>query len=112
MKRHFRFALVAAFGLLVAVPVFADEGNADEQKAIESLKKIGAKMQVDPASPGKPVVVIFLDGPQVTDAALEPIKTLAKVQKIYLSKAQVTDAGLEYLKISRNSAACTSWIRN
>ena len=72
MKRHFRFALVAAFGLLVAVPVFADEGNADEQKAIESLKKIGAKMQVDPASPGKPVVVIFLDGPQVTDAALDP----------------------------------------
>ena len=39
-----------------------------------------------------------LDGTQVTDAGLEHLKGLSRLQELYLDGTQVTDAGLEHLK--------------
>ena len=43
------------------------------------------------------VFVVLLDGPEVTDARLECLKSLPGLQGLALPKTQVTDAGLERL---------------
>ena len=42
--------------------------------------------------------MLCLDGTQVTDAGLEHLKGLTRLQSLDLSGTQVTDAGLEHLK--------------
>ena len=44
------------------------------------------------------VVVVRLNGPQITDAGLVPLHSLTRIEQLGLSRTQVNDAGLEHLK--------------
>jgi hypothetical protein len=91
---------ILAFGLLVAVmsSVSAAEPNAEQAKAVAEIEKLGGRVKVDEKSPGKPVILVYLDGTQVTDAGLEHLKGLSQLRTLNLKDTQVTDAGLKRLK--------------
>ncbi len=92
LRRDFGIGL-ALLALLLARPGAADE-TADEQKAIEAIRKAGGTVQVDEADPAKPAVRVDLDGAKATDADLAPIARLTRLRKLYLTGTPITDAGL------------------
>jgi Leucine-rich repeat (LRR) protein len=116
------YILLAA--LILAVPpglASADEA-ADQEKAIDEVKKLGGKVERNDKEPGKPVTTVnlalsqvtdenmailkafpkvqklSLNGTKISDAGLEPLKELAGLQKLYLVDTKITDAGLAHLK--------------
>jgi internalin A len=76
---------------------WAAERNADEAKAIAEIERLGGKVTVDEKNPGRPVVAVDFTDTQVTDAGLEHLTGLTKLQSLNLEETQITDAGLTYL---------------
>ncbi len=76
----------------------AAEANPDQAKVIAEIEKLGGKVTVDEKSPDKPVIQVIFNHTQVTDAGLEYVKGLPKLQLLELWDTQVTDAGLEHIQ--------------
>ena len=76
---------------------WAAEPKTDEAKAIAEIEKLGGTIILYKERPGTPALVM-LEGCEVTDAWLEHLKGLTKLQSLDLSYTPVTDAGLEHLK--------------
>jgi hypothetical protein len=119
-----RRALAGTFASCLLSPCAlarADE-PADQEKAIDEVKKLGGKVERNEKEAGKPVTIVnlglsqitdenmmllkafpkleklSLNGTKITDAGLEPLKELMGLQKLYLVDTKITDAGLAHLK--------------
>jgi hypothetical protein len=87
-------------GLLVhtALSVWAAEPQTEQEKAVVEIKKLGGSVAIDEKSPDKPVIGVALPRTKVTDAGLEHLKGLPKLQWLSLLRTKVTDAGVKDLK--------------
>src|SRR5215831_85358 len=73
--------------------------QAEQDNAIRAIEKVATKVGRDETLPGKPIVELFLQGPDVTDAILAHVKYLPDLRLLDLSVAQITDDGLRNLKV-------------
>jgi len=87
-----------AVGKIYIIPPVTPGANPEQEKAIAEIKKLGGRVNVDETSPSKPVKSVGLAGSKVTDAGLEHLKDLTKLQSLRLFHTNVTDAGLTNLK--------------
>jgi hypothetical protein len=89
--------VILTLGLSLApVVCWAAPPTADEAKAIAEIKNLGGGVEVDENRPDKPVT-IDLRGSRATDAGLENLKALSRLQTLNLLRTNITDAGLEHL---------------
>ncbi len=72
--------------------------GADSELAVAQLLTLGARTVRDEASPGQPVVAVFLDRTPIADADLVHLKGLAHLTNLQLRDTAITDAGLVHLK--------------
>jgi Leucine-rich repeat (LRR) protein len=86
--------LVLALAAWTAVCVRADEA---EDKAVNAIEKLNGKITRDQKAKGKPVIGVYLSGPDVTDAGLKHLAGLKRLQNLKLYGTKVTDAGLKEL---------------
>ena len=69
MRRYAPLALVGVL-LVVSQPLLrAQYSKAEQEKAIAEIKKLGGKVEVDPKSPGMPVVGVNLKHTKIVDAS-------------------------------------------
>jgi hypothetical protein len=73
-----------------------------EDHAIAGIAKLGGRVVSDPKSQGNPVVLVYLTGPNVTDAALEQLSELTQLRFLDLGFSHVTDAGLKHVAACKN----------
>ena len=59
------------------------EANTEQAKAIAEIEKLGGKVAVDKKSPDKAVFCVILSHTQVTDAGLEHLQGLAKLESLF-----------------------------
>ncbi len=85
-------------GLLVTYSALLPPAFAQDEAAITALQKTGAKFERDDKAPEKPIIAVNLGVTQADNAALEPLKGFAKVQKLTLNGTKITDAGLDHIK--------------
>ena len=115
-QRRIRFLfpglLACVVATLVAVGVMVWVPYQRTQSTIREIKRMGGTAGKEPVGPDwlrgwvgdermrifDKVVVVDLDGTQVTDAGLEHLKGLTSLQELYLVGTQVTAAGAENLK--------------
>jgi len=95
-----RAALAATLVCFASTLVYcagAEEGatKPTPPEVIDAIKKLGGSVKVDKR---KVVVEVDLDSTKVTDAGLEHLKGLTKLEELYFSSPKVTDAGLVHLK--------------
>jgi Leucine-rich repeat (LRR) protein len=72
--------------------------EAGRDVAITVIEQLRGRYQCDEQSPDRPIVAVWLAGPQVTDDALKYLSRLTCLGSLTLEGAPVTDAGLEHLK--------------
>ena len=72
--------------------------NTDQARAIAEIEKLGGKVTIDEKSPGKPVITVDLRQTEVTDAGLEHLKRLPRLESLNLTRTKVTDAGMQHLE--------------
>jgi hypothetical protein len=89
-----RGVLLLALATWAAVSVRADEA---EDKAVNAIEKLDGKITRDQKAEGRPVIGVYLSGPDVTDAGLKHLAGLKRLQHLSLYKSEVTDAGLKHL---------------
>jgi len=77
---------------------WSQEGNADADKAIAEIQKLGGKVDRDEKAEGKPVITVNFGTTSVDDSALVHVEGLKSLKKLTLNGTKVTDAGLEHLK--------------
>src|SRR6187402_3260958 len=76
----------------------SDAATSDEAAAIVAIKKMGGKITVDEARPGKPVIKVVMAMKTVTDADLIQVAAFSQLQSLQLRTSRVTDAGLIHLQ--------------
>ena len=87
-----------AGGVVLGLLLLAGPGRADEATAIEAIKKLGGRVEVDAKRPGQPVVGVDLDNSKVTDAGLKVLKDLKNLRTLEVAFTAVTDTGVKELK--------------
>jgi Leucine rich repeat/Leucine Rich repeat len=97
MRRRL-LVLGLAYLVVFAVRPAAGDEAADEQKAMDAIRKTGGAVQVDTDDQGKPAYRVDLSGAKVTDAELAPLESLPNLRVLNLVGAQVTDAGLAHVQ--------------
>ena len=91
--------LAAALLLVPGASASAQGDNAEQERAIARIEKLGGKFELDEKRPGKPVIKVDLYRTKVTDADLEILKAFTQVRSLNLrSLGGVTDAGMKHLK--------------
>ena len=74
---YFTMSTLAAALLLVPGPSASAQGdNAEQERAIARIEKLGGKFELDEKRPGKPLIKVDLRQTKVTDADLEILKGL------------------------------------
>lgn len=68
--------------------------SAGEAKALAALQALGAQVERDGKTPGKPVVGLVLFGGRITDAEMRLVAELPGLRSLHLEGTQVADAGL------------------
>ena len=102
-----RIALpMLALSLSFAFPIQAAEPRTGQGKAVAKVNKLGGRVTIDEKDPDKPVIGIDLTATLITDAGLDGLKALTRLQRLALGGTRVTDAGLERLKTLRG---CGNW---
>jgi hypothetical protein len=94
MNRIVALVLVLGVSLALVASGSAAEANPERAKAIAEIEKLGGKVVVDEKSPDKPVIGVALvgtEGNEVTDAALDHLKGLTKLQSLNPMFTRVTD---------------------
>ena len=79
---------------LLMPSAWGQQGDAEQQRAIAEIRKLGGTIQRDETKPGSPVVDVFLRGPDVTDVDLVHLEGLKGLKRLDLHATHVTDAGL------------------
>lgn len=74
------------------------EPNAENKKAVAAIEKLGGKVTIDEKDPEAPIIRVDLNSTQTTDADLELLQGLTRLQYLDLGKTKITDAGLAHLK--------------
>jgi hypothetical protein len=117
--------VMALSGLLLLVGNSICRGG--EKEAIESIEKLGGKVERDNRKAGKPVIKVdfasceklknddlkvlkgfpqlewlSLNNTAITDAGLAHVKDLKKLKTLGLADTRITDKGLDYLKGLKN----------
>ncbi len=64
-------------------------------EVVDAIKKLGGEIGINRY---KAVVAVYFQNTKVTDAGLEHLKGLTKLETLFLHKTKVTDAGLVHLK--------------
>ena len=59
-----------------------DKAKPTQAEAFAAIKKLGGKVKVDEKSPGKPVIIVFLNDTKVTDAGGKKLKAALPKCKI------------------------------
>ncbi|MBX6311825.1 MAG: hypothetical protein IRY99_02725 [Isosphaeraceae bacterium] len=93
IRRHVLLALALAAG---AIAPMARAQEGDHDKVAEAIQKAGGKVERDEKD--KAILAVNFATSKATDADLEPLKGLNRVQKLTLNNTKITDAGLEHLK--------------
>jgi len=118
--------LIALSGVILAVPfavAWASEPKTQDAKIVSELKALGGEVMIGTDASGNPDYAIVLSGTQlneqavevlkpmkvglvlmgdrVSDATLEQIRTLQKLQGLALVDTGVTDRGMEHVEQSR-----------
>jgi hypothetical protein len=73
-------------------------GKGPVEGAVDMVKQLGGKVEIDANLPNKPVVTVDLRDTAVTDADLERLQALPHLQILALDGTGISDAGLESLK--------------
>ena len=94
MMRHIALLVFLAVGLAGC----GQSQAVREERAVNAVLKLGGDMTRDEELPGRPVVIVRLHGPKVTNASLKDLKELKGLQLLDLGHTQITDAGLKDLK--------------
>ncbi len=87
-------ALVAA----AATQSPAAENNAEQDAAIAAIKKMNGSVDIDPRRPGKPVIRVHLFEGKTAGIGLAPLAKLPELEWIGLHASDITEADLDYLK--------------
>jgi hypothetical protein len=82
---------------LGSLALLAGAARADEGKALDALKEVGASITRDDKRPGKPLAV-DLSKAKVSDTDLAHLQGLTNLQALDLSQTKVGDAGLAHRK--------------
>ena len=91
--------VTAALLLFTGPSAWAQGDNAEQERAIAKVEKLGGKVELDEQRPGKPVIKVDLRRTKATDADLEILKAFTQVRGLNLgSSLGVTDAGMKHLK--------------
>ena len=62
------------------------------------IEELGGIVQYDEKIPERPIVKVFFNGLDITDANLVHVKGLINLEELGLKDTQVGDPGLEHLK--------------
>src|SRR5262245_32531145 len=89
----FRVPLSLTFAVLLSIVP-----RLPAEDAVAALMKIGARVTIDDAKPGKPVVAVTITNPTITDDALAPLKELPHLEVLELRFTQIGDKATAYLK--------------
>src|SRR3954462_5750171 len=92
---------------LLFVSALPGQGGTDRDRAVAEISRLGGRVQVDPARPGKPVIEVDVrlgkDAPGVAgDKQLEPLRNFPELRRLYLGGTRVTDGGLAHLRTLRD----------
>jgi hypothetical protein len=79
-------------------PQTEPEPQTEQEKAVSEIKKLGGIANLDDKGPDAAVIGVILGGTKATDADLEHLKGLTRLQTISLNQTAVTDGGLAHLK--------------
>jgi len=90
--------IVTALLLFTAPSMRAQGDNAEQERAIARIEKLGGKFELDEKRPGKPVIKVDLRRTKVTDADLEILKGFTQLRSLNLHNLGVTDAGTKQLE--------------
>src|SRR5262249_46579968 len=74
------------------------EFRVAQDKAVAAIESLGGTAEVDASSPDRPVLKVNLEGKEVTDSQLEPLKGLSRLQTLSLARTGMSDAGLAILE--------------
>src|SRR5689334_7646789 len=80
-------------GVLVGLLLLSGPGQADEAGAVAAIEKLRGKVTVDAKRPDKPVVAVYLDQCEVTDALMKAVKELKNLESLELSRSHTTVTG-------------------
>src|SRR5262249_30212988 len=92
-----RFAVIAVISVFVAVPQEEDRRPDARQQSISAIRKLGGDVFREEG-----VLMVYLTGPDVTDAALIHLIPLSELGWLDLSWSRITDAGLAALRPFKN----------
>ncbi len=87
-----------ALSVSFAFPIQAAEPRTGQGKAVAKVNKLGGRVTIDEKDPDKPVIGIDLTATLITDAGLDGLKALTRLQRLALGGTRVTDTRLERLK--------------
>src|SRR5437870_1075211 len=76
----------------------AQERRVEQEQAIAEIKGLKGQVKRDGSAADKPVISVDLHGTRVTDAGLEHLQGLSKLQTLNLYNTKITDAGLAHLQ--------------
>src|SRR5262245_6748620 len=89
-----RLLLLAAVGAWVFIAATRNPVSlTDEEKALETVRKLGGTWTVDEKAPGRPVVSVSFFDSRVTDDGLKELKNLKGLQELTLWGTAITDDG-------------------
>lgn len=83
--------------LLLGGLSLAQETEAERERSLALIKKLGGSYQADQNAPGKPIVMLDLSGTPATDADVALLKGLTRLRALNLNLTKITDAGLLHL---------------
>ena len=91
---------ILACALLVPICLSGCTANrrTEQEKAVAEITKLGSTLEYETKRRDGSVLSVQLAGTQVTDAGLEHLQGLTRLQSLGLGGTQVTDAGLAHLQ--------------
>lgn len=98
MTNCVRIALFIVVVVAAAAWASAQDKNAEQQEAIDAIKKMKGSVDIDAKRPGKPVIRVHLYQGKTAGIGLAPLAKLPEVEWIGLHASDITEADLEHLK--------------
>jgi Leucine Rich repeat len=95
MRSFLCFLTVLALSFSFAASVQTPKG---QERAIDTIKRLGGTFEVDKDSPGDPIVKVDLHGTSVSDDDLEALESLKSLRHLDLRLTKVGDKGVSHLK--------------
>src|SRR5262245_48067 len=97
--RHLIPTATAMALLAVGIPVLRGQNpEADKERALIAIRKLGGKVEVDAGRVDRPVIMVNLGTSDVTDLQLACLSAFPHLRILGLNVTQVSDAGLGHLK--------------